>query len=72
MVSSHVLLSDLSFRFVFIVSYDLMVYDQRNYHVRYIGSIKVNYDIVFYSLLPTLWLLGEYVRRIVKLIVSGS
>ena len=72
MVSTHVLLSDLSFRFVFIVSYELMMYDQRNYHVRYIGSIKVNYDIVFYSFLPTLWLLGGYVHRVVKLIVRGS
>ena len=61
MVSSHVLLSDLSFRFVFIVSYDLMVYDQRNYHVRYIGSIKVNYDIVFYSFFPLFGsLMGMY------------
>ena len=57
---------------MFIVSYDLMMYDQRHYHIRHIGSIKVNYDIVFYSLLPTLWLLGGYGHRIVKLIVSGS
>ena len=68
MVSTHVLLSDLSFRFVFIVSYELMMNDQRNYHVRYIGSIKVNYDTVFYSLLLTLWLLGGYGHRIVKLL----